>query len=193
MKRFLMLLVFLIFGVNNLSVQAQDLTSTKAPEYKVYKEGENFGLKDSANNIIIKAKYKKLIRIGDNAWICQCKNKFGLIDNTGKILIKPKYTHTDRYFGKYIKLGNENDYGLYDEFGNVLIKPEYTSIEPLFGKMFLTRKNYKFGVISESGQVLLDNKFDDIYMPNSKIMRIQYNGKWLEIKRLSGEEFILSN
>ena len=155
----------------------------------VYSEKNLFGLKDKEGNIIVKPEYRKLIRLGDSAWIIQKKYKFGLMNNSGEILVEPKYRHVDRIFGKYLKIGNENDFAVYNEKGEIIIPPEYTSIDPLFGGMFLTKKNYKYGLSDKNGRIILDNKFDDIYMPKPNIMRIQYNGQWYEIEQVAGGEF----
>ncbi|MDO5304093.1 MAG: hypothetical protein Q4E87_00795, partial [bacterium] len=77
-----------------------------------------FGLKDKSENIIVKPIYRKVIRLGQNAWLIQKKNyKFGLMDCEGKILVEPKYTHAERLFDTWVKLGNESDYGIYDQYG----------------------------------------------------------------------------
>ena len=157
---------------------------------EVYGENGKFGLK-CGNETITKAEYKKLIRLGEKAWIFQKGSRFGLIDDNGNILVKPKYRHADRVLGQFAKLGNDNDYGLYDETGKAVIAPEYSSIEPLFGKMFLTCKKYKYGIVDFEGKKLLDNEFDDIYMPNPKALRVQYEGEWYEIERLKSENITL--
>ena len=153
-------------------------------------EDNNFGLKDSAGNVIVEPEYKKMIKLGDS-WIIQKKSKYGLMDSTGKYLIEPKYRHVDRILGKYVKLGNSNDFGIYNEKGETVIPSEYTSVDILFGGMFLTKKNYKYGVCDKNGNVILDNIFDDIYMPKPNIMRIQYNGQWYEIEQIAGGELQL--
>ena len=153
-------------------------------------EDNNFGLKDSAGNVIVEPECKKMIKLGDS-WIIQKKSKYGLMDSTGKYLIEPKYRHVDRILGKYVKLGNSNDFGIYNEKGETVIPPEYTSVDILFGGMFLTKKNYKYGVCDKNGNVILDNIFDDIYMPKPNIMRIQYNGQWYEIEQIAGGELQL--
>lgn len=153
-------------------------------------EDNNFGLKDSAGNVIVEPEYKKMIKLGDS-WIIQKKSKYGLMDSTGQYLIEPKYRHVDRILGKYVKLGNSNDFGIYNDKGETVIPPEYTSVDILFGGMFLTKKNYKYGVCDKNGNVILDNIFDDIYMPKPNIMRIQYNGQWYEIEQIAGGELQL--
>lgn len=165
--------------------------TVKILEVQTFGENGKFGLKDKNDNIIVNPQYKKLIKLGSSSWIIQKKDKFGLIDNSGKILIQTKYRHVDRFFGQYLKLGNERDYGLYDEFGKTIIPPEYTSIDPLFGKMFLTCKNYKYGIVDYNGNTLLKNEFDDIYMPKATAMRLQYDGQWYEIEKLSPTEIVL--
>lgn len=102
----------------------------------VYSEKGKFGLK-CGDEIVTKAEYKKIIRLGEKAWIFQKGSRFGLMDDNGNILVKPKYRHADRVLGQFAKLGNENDYGLYDDTGKAILAPEYSSIDLLFGKMFL--------------------------------------------------------
>ena len=188
----IVILLGLLMVFNGCAYAAQDeVLPLKVSDVKVFSDDGYFGLKDKNGNIVVEAKYKKLIKVGDGAWIIQQKNRFGLIDSNGGILVKPRYRHVERVFGKYVKLGNDNDYGLYDETGKAVIAPEYSSIEPLFGKMFLTCKKYKYGIVDFEGKKLLDNEFDDIYMPNPKALRVQYEGEWYEIERLKSENITL--
>ncbi len=166
-----------------------EISETKS--FIIFLQNGLFGLKDKQGNILIKPQYKKLIRVGENSWIVQLKNRFGLVDNKGKYLVQPKYRHVDRYFGRFSKFGNEKDFGLYDERGQVIIKPEYSFIEPLFSGNFLTCKNYKYGVISDSGKQLIENEFDYIYMPEPHVMRLEYKGKWYEIEKMSKDDIDL--
>lgn len=188
MKRLLIIFLILFFS-QNISVNAEEIYTTS--NLKVYSLNNRYGLKDQSDKVIVYAQYKKLIRLGDSAWIIQKKNnRFGLIDCNGKILVPPKYLHVERIFDKWVKLGNEKDYGLYDEFGTIIIPPEYTSIEPLFGNRFLTCKHYKYGIYNSKGKKLLDNEYDFIYTPSPKVIRIQYHGNWYEIESISQEEAI---
>lgn len=155
-------------------------------------KGNLFGLKaKNSDEIIVDAKYKKLIRLGNSSWIINQKNKYGLIDCSGEILVEPKYRHVDRMLGKYVKLGNENSYGVYNEKGENIIPNEYMSVDMLFGEMFLIKKNYKYGVTDKKGKIILNTIFDDIYMPKPNIMRIEYNGQWYEIEQIAGGEIVL--
>lgn len=158
---------------------------------QVFSENGYFGLKTEAGSIITKPTYKKLIRIGESAWLAQNKSKFGLISSDGTILVKTKYRHADRIMGKFAKLGNDNDYGIYDETGKAIISPEYSSIEPLFGNMFLIKKNYRYGVADINGKILLSTDYEDIYMPSPTTMRIKFEGEWFEVAKLSENEIIL--
>ena len=186
------LLLGLIFLLQNPALTNQTVTgSIQMSEVQVYSEDGKFGLKDSDGNIIVEPDYKKMIRLGNTSWIIQKGNKFGLMDCSGNYLIKPKYRHVARIFGKYVKLGNDHDFGLYDENGKTIVPPEYSSIDPLFGQMFLTCKNFKYGIVDVNGEQLLENKFDDIYMPTPKTMRIQYNGTWYEIERWHNDELVI--
>ncbi len=185
----LFILIGLILLFQNLNITALSVSAAK-----VFSEDGNktFGLKNSNNEIIAEPIYRKMIKLGDNAYIIQNKKyKFGIMDDKGNILIKPKFRHADRVLGKYAKLGNSSDYGLYDETGNTIIPPEYDAIELLFGGMLLTYKNYHYGVSDFNGKVLLDNKFNDIYMPKPNIIRLNYEGQWYEIEQVTAETLTL--
>ncbi len=191
-KIFILLsLIFVLQSSVAASENVQLTGSVKMSDLKVFSQDGNFGLKDKQGNIIVKPEYKKLIRVGTTSWIVQKKNRFGVIDCEGNFLIEPKYRHVERVFGKYVKLGNENDYGLFDETGKVIIPNEYSSIDPLFGRMFLTCKKYKYGIVDFDGNVLLDNLFDDIYMPEPGVLRVQYEGEWFQIEKSTAEDIEL--
>ncbi len=150
-----------------------------------------FGIKNGNGEIIVKPIYKKIIRLGQNAWLIQKKNnKFGLMDCEGKILVEPKYSHAERILDTWVKLGNESDYGIYDQYGTPIVPPKFHGIEPLFGKKFLTVKNFKYGIYNAEGKMLMDNKCQYIYMPSPTTMRIKYNNAWFEIEKISEEEAI---
>lgn len=195
-KAFVILFLLIISTCSNvLANPSEPLKSTISMDDEVVFSNEKknvlFGLKDKSGNIIVDAQYKKLIRVGNSAWIINKKNKYGLIDCSGNILVEPKFRHVDRMLGKYVKLGNENNYGVYNEFGEAIIPNEYMSVDLLFGGMFLIKKNYKYGVVDRNGKLILNTIFDDIYMPKPNIMRIQYNGQWYEIEQIVSGEFQL--
>ena len=195
-KAFVILFLLIISTCSNvLANPSEPLKSTISMDDEVVfsndKKNVLFGLKDKSGNIIVDAQYKKLIRVGNSAWIINKKNKYGMIDCAGNILVEPKFRHVDRMLGKYVKLGNENNYGVYNEFGEAIIPNEYMSVDLLFGGMFLVKKNYKYGVADRNGKLILNTIFDDIYMPKPNIMRIQYNGQWYEIEQIVSGEFQL--
>ena len=188
MKKIFTIILFLFFIQTSVIA-----TEAQSVQIKAYGAEKNtiFGLKTSDEKIITAPIYKRLIKLGDNAWIAQKKKKYGIIDNTGKFIIEPKFRHAERLFHKYAKLGNSNDYGIYDEFGNMIIPAEYSKIDPLFGQMFLTYKDYKYGLMDITGKQLIENKFDDIYMPTPKTLRIKHEGEWYEIEKLTNSEIEL--
>lgn len=181
MKKFL--LTFFILQICSQVLALHNVT----PFY----ENGKFGLKDSNNITVVRPEFKKLIKLGNSAWLVQKKNKFGIIDNNGNFLVDAKYSHAERILGHYAKLGNYGNYGLYDENGTQILPHDFSKIDLLFGGMFLTCKNYKYGVTDFKGKTILENKFDDIYMPKSNIMRIKYEGRWYEIERLAATDLQL--
>ena len=182
MKKFLSVLISFFFILSPV-IAASDV--------QIYSDDSGkFGLK-SENNVITEADYKKLIRLGDNAFIAFKRSKYGLISKDGDVLVEFKYTHAARILGKYAKLKNGKGFGLYDESGKTIIPQEQDTIDLLFGGMFLVSKNYKFGVRDKDGNVLIDYVCDDIYMPKPNIMRVKYNGEWYEIEQVSAETLSL--
>ncbi len=157
----------------------------------VFNEDGKFGLKDEVGNVIVEAKYKKLIRLGENGWIIQKGSKFGVMADDGTVLVEPKYSHAERVLGKFVKLGKGDKYGIFDEMGFTVLPVEYSSIDLLYGGMFLTCKNYKYGITDFNGQPIVENVFDDIYMPKPNLMVIQYNGQVFEIEGVKGGELTL--
>ena len=153
----------------------------------VYTENNKFGLVDS-NGIVVEAKYKKLVRLGEQSWIMQDGSKFGIIHDSGKILVEPEYNQAERVLGKYVKFRKGSRYGIYDELGFELLPVEYSSIDLLYGGMFIISKNYKYGLADMNGLIILDTLFDDIYMPDFETLILVYNNKQMEFKRNGSSE-----
>lgn len=192
MKRFVVILVCLLL-TNNMNL-AQEIEQTKISgrDLTTFSQNERWGFKDKSGNIIVEPIYKKLIRLGDSSWIVQNKrNKFGLIDNCGNVIVPIKYNHADRLVTKFAKFGNTYDYGVYDEYGNTIVEPKFSKIDILYGKMFLTYKNYKYGIVGFDGKTILENEFEDIYMPKPNVMRIKYQGRWIELEQVNADTLTL--
>lgn len=192
MKRFVVILGCLLL-TNNMNL-AQEIEQTKISgrDLTTFSQNERWGFKDKNGNIIVEPIYKKLIRLGDSSWIVQNKrNKFGLIDNCGNVIVQIKYNHADRLVTKFAKFGNTYDYGVYDEYGNTIVEPKFSKIDILYGKMFLTYKNYKYGIVGFDGKTILENEFEDIYMPKPNVMRIKYQGRWIELEQVNADTLTL--
>ncbi len=175
-----------LFILTSFVLQGSVLASTT-----VFSERGKFGLKNEANEIVAQPKYKKLIKLGETAYIMQSGNKFGILSASGEIVVKPKFPSAERVLGRFVKFSNGSKYGLYDEYGFEILPVEFSSIDLLYGGMFLTGKNYKYGVCDLNGQMILDNVFDDIYMPQPNKMILVYNGQTYEIERVKGETLTL--
>ena len=192
MKRFVVILGCLLL-TNNMNI-AQEIEQTKISgrDLTTFSQNERWGFKDKNGNIIVEPIYKKLIRLGDSSWIVQNKrNKFGLIDNCGNVIVPIKYNHADRLVTKFAKFGNTYDYGVYDEYGNTIVEPKFSKIDILYGKMFLTYKNYKYGIVGFDGKTILENEYEDIYMPKPNVMRIKYQGRWIELEQVNADTLTL--
>ena len=192
MKRFVVILVCLLLTNNMNIAQEIEQTQISGRDLTTFSQNERWGFKDKNGNIIVEPIYKKLIRLGDSSWIVQNKrNKFGLIDNCGNVIVPIKYNHADRLVTKFAKFGNTYDYGVYDEYGNTIVEPKFSKIDILYGKMFLTYKNYKYGIVGFDGKTILENEFEDIYMPKPNVMRIKYQGRWIELEQVNADTLTL--
>lgn len=192
MKRFVVILGCLLLTNNMNIAQGIEQTKISGRDLTTFSQNERWGFKDKNGNIIVEPIYKKLIRLGDSSWIVQNKrNKFGLIDNCGNVIVPIKYNHADRLVTKFAKFGNTYDYGVYDEYGNTIVEPKFSKIDILYGKMFLTYKNYKYGIVGFDGKTILENEFEDIYMPKPNVMRIKYQGRWIELEQVNADTLTL--
>ena len=191
MKKIFFAVLFMLLTIPCFAVEEQSALITNK-EVVTFTQDEKWGLKDNTGNIVVEPEYRRMVRLGENAWIVQNKkNKYGLIDSKGNILVPLKFAHADRTTSKFAKFGNYSDYGIYDEYGNIVVEPKYRRIDVLYGQMFLTYRNYKYGITGYDGRVILENKFDDIYMPKPNVMRIQYNGTWYELEQVNAETLTL--
>ena len=192
MKRFVVIIGCLLLTINMNIAQEIEQTKISGRDLTTFSQNERWGFKDKNGNIIVEPIYKKLIRLGDSSWIVQNKrNKFGLIDNCGNVIVPIKYNHADRLVTKFAKFGNTYDYGVYDEYGNTIVEPKFSKIDILYGKMFLTYKNYKYGIVGFDGKTILENEFEDIYMPKPNVMRIKYQGRWIELEQVNADTLTL--
>ena len=165
-------------------------TKVCAENLTIYTDDGKFGLKTETATIT-DAKFKKLISLGENAFIALKGSKYGIIDKDGNVILDFKYSHANRILGKYVKLQNYKGVGLYNEFANNIIPQTSDSIELLHGGMLLVGDNYKYGVSDLKGNILISNVCDDIYMPKPNIMRIRYKGEWFEIEQVNAKTLTL--
>ncbi len=176
MKKFALIILTLIF-MQNIALS----------EVVTYSDSGKFGLKEENGKIITEAKYKKLVRLGESAWIMQSGTKFGIIRDDGTVIVKPKYNQAERVIGKFVKFRKGDKYGIFDEMGFEILPVEYSSIDLLYGGRFVTCKNYKYGIADFNGMIILDNLFDDIFMPDFNTLVILYGHETYQIERKDGE------
>ena len=182
----LLALIFLLFFCVQQCIFADTI---------VYSDNNKFGLKDDSGNVITKAKYKKLIRLGTTSWIIQTRVKFGLIDNNGNIIINPIYDQAERLAGKYVKFRKGSKYCLLNEYGDNILgniddekEAMFSSIDLLYGGLIVTSKNHKYGLSSFNHYTELDNIFDDIYLKDKDTLVVVYGGKKMEFQRRESKE-----
>ena len=157
----------------------------------VFSENDKFGLKNESGEIVAKAEYKKLIRLGEKAWIMQDGSRFGILSDNGKIIEDAKYTQAERVLGKFVKFKKGEKYCVFDEMGFEILPVEYSSIDLLYGGLFVTCKNFKYGISDFNGQMVVDNIFDDIYMKDPNKLILVYAGHTYMVEREEKKPFDL--
>lgn len=179
-----------IFSFILLGLLLVNISCVDAAQVSVYSKDGKFGLQNE-NAVLTEPIYKKLIQLGDTAYIALKGFRYGIINDEGKTLVDFKYSHANRVLGRFVKFQNHKGYGLYDEYGKTIIPQEQDLIELLPGGMFLVSNKYKYGVTDFDGTVLIDTVCDDIYMPKLNIMRIRYKGEWFEIEQVNSKTLSL--
>ena len=172
MKRFA-LIIFSMFIIQQ----------TVFADVLVFSDNNKFGLKNEQGVVVVNAKYKKLVRLGESAWIMQDGTKYGVINDDGDVLVKAEYNQAERILGKFAKLRKGSKYGIADEDGIFIIEPEYSSIDLLPGGLFITAINHKYGLYSTDGDIVLDNIFDDIYVKDRKTLVLVYGHEKFEFEQ----------
>ena len=155
----------------------------------VFTQNDKFGLKNDSGEIVAKAKYKKLVRLGETAWIMQDGNHFGILSDEGKIIEEAKYTQAERVLGKFVKFKKGEKYGIFDEKGFEILPVEYSSIDLLYGGLFVTCKNFKYGISDFNGQMVVNNIFDDIYVKDFNKLILVYQGQTYQVERKDNHPF----
>lgn len=186
MKKSLLTLL-LIICLCPLAFSNEQPANNTLQKATVYQVKNKFGLK-SGDTILTEANYTKVIKLGENAWIVQYKNKYGVMNHKGEIIVPIKYRWADRIGSNLVKLGNDNDYGVYNDLGEVIILPDYSLIERISKDFFLTCQNYKYGLVDMSGNIVLENMFDSIFIPDEKTLVLQYQGEWFKLDILKKED-----
>ena len=119
MKRIVFAFIFFFFALQNVFADVE-----------IYSKNNKFGLKEGAK-YITEASYKKLVKLGNTAWIMQEGSKFGIMHDSGKVILKPQYNRAERVLGKYVKFAKGDKYGIFDEMGFEILPVEYSSIDLL--------------------------------------------------------------
>ncbi len=175
---FLIAIILVVVGIlvirnreSKYNYKIEDISEFK---YYIYKDSDFFGVIDENGNIIIDAKYNKVIipNPSRDLFACYTDEKVSILNSKKELLfdnfevVEPvelkNLASTLSYEKSVLKYKKDNKYGLISFNGNIITKNIYDSIENLSsveGK-FLVSKNNKFGVIDLNGNRLVDTKYD---------------------------------
>lgn len=144
-------------------------------KYYIYKDSDLYGVIDENGNIIIEAKYNKVIIPNPSTDLFACYTEGNVsILNAKKELLFDKFKSVEpiklknlagtlSYEKNLLKYEKDDKYGLISFNGNIVTKNIYDSIDNLSsteGK-FLVSKDNKYGVIDLNGNKLVDTKYDE--------------------------------
>lgn len=169
-------IMFVVKGLENQKYQ-YEIVEIGAYNYFKYKENGQEGVIDRDGNIVIEAKYKKVVipNPEKDIFVCYNDDEKNIVLNSSNEELFTQYDNVDVIRLKNIAsvlcyeksaLIYEKDglYGLVDFEGKELTKNIYKSIENLQsteGK-FLVSKDNKYGVINLNGKILVDTEYDQI-------------------------------
>lgn len=134
---------------------------------KTNKYGENQGLIDSENNIILPSEYQ-ISSLSNNTAIIIKNNLYGLINAKGKIIMDPKYQKITNSDNSYIDGDDElilvkfnNKVGFADRNGNMKINFQYEDGISFNNKLAPVKINGKWGYIDKFSQLIINNIYDE--------------------------------
>lgn len=87
--------VFCDEGVKYFTLQGKEISSEeiyKSNNIIGFYEGGKWGFKDKNNNIVVEAKYDRIVEINENGYGgIKLDDKWGIIDESGNIIVEPKF------------------------------------------------------------------------------------------------------
>ncbi len=93
----------------------------------VFIKNDKYGIKDSAGNIITKAKYDYIDDFEIGVTTCQLDGKYGIINSKGILIIEPIYDAIKpiKLFSSAIDIQLNGKWGVIDTEGKLVIEPKY--------------------------------------------------------------------
>ncbi len=172
--------ITIIIKTNKSEMREYEIEEIAEKEYKyfiLYTNGK-YGVMDAEGNIIIEAKYDKVVIPNSKKAVFICSNEgdeknkifdekaeeiFDVYDNVEEIELEGLVTALP-YEKNVLKFKVNNQYGLIDLDGNRIIKATYEEIRGLKYKEgeLLAKLNGKYGVINIKGAKLVNFDYDNI-------------------------------
>lgn len=188
-KKSVILLIIIILGViagffinNKINEDKRKYEIEKISEFKyfVFKEKENYGVINTAGEIIIEAEYEKIEipNPSKDVFICY-KNKKGIAMNSNNQQLFAEYNSISAielknvvtnlpYEKSVLRTEKNQKYGLIDFSGNKIFDTEYDNIQGLSnieGELQIEKES-KVGVANIKGTILVKPEYDIITIDN---------------------------
>ncbi len=125
------------------------------------------GLCDSAGNIIIEPKYKKIDKIGNdykNGYIVVDENdKYGIIGTDKTAVIECKYEEIKGIASSNLfVIKKDNKYVVVNKQGETILENKFDDVEDINGEYIIAKKDNKFGVLDIYGETKVKFDYENI-------------------------------
>lgn len=124
----------------------------KSIQFKTVKRGNQYGLMDSAGELIIPIEYSKEPQVKENCIILK-KRRYGVVDFEGNLLIDFTYPIIDSYKDDRVVYKSRNKYGVDDASGEEIVPPDFQSIKLKDGTIFCESRKSSIVFDWEGNQV----------------------------------------
>ena len=152
-RRFDLLFTHLAF-LSSLFLSAQQ------PVLKSFKDTSGkYGFKNSAGQIVVKAKYDRVLDFKEGLAPVVLDKKYGFVDKEGKEVIPVKYQGVDYFKGNMTRIQLNDKWGFIDKTGKEIIPPIYQSVDTVSEGLIRVKLNDNWGFINISGQEIIPIKF----------------------------------
>ncbi len=141
-------------------------------------KGQNFGLIDSAGNIIPTPPFSTLTNFNDGMAAFSVIGKFGYINEKGDIVIEAQYTYAKEFNEGLAAVEVNGKLGYINKSGTLVIPALYEDVRPYAEGRAAVRLNNKWAFVDNKGNYIYQPYFDEAGYFNEGLCPVKLKGKW---------------